>query len=129
MKNNKLYLDDERIPYDSFSYCKNDIYKKIDWDIVKNYELFVDYILKNGLPELISFDHDLAKEHYKYAMANHIPYLEFKIKTGYHCLLWLIFYCKENNFNLPKILIHTMNAEGCLNMKNLIDSYNSIFEK
>lgn len=60
----KLYLDDYRYPKLSFDYTNNSIYNDKDWDIVTNYDEFVNYIQKNGLPNLISFDHDLAGEHY-----------------------------------------------------------------
>ena len=43
----KLFLDDIRKPPD------------VDWFIVRNYNQFIDWIDKNGLPDIISFDHDL----------------------------------------------------------------------
>jgi hypothetical protein len=47
-----LYLDDERTPFDS----------RID--VVRNFDGFVAYITTKGVPDLISFDHDLSSEHY-----------------------------------------------------------------
>ena len=39
-----LFLDDIRIPKDVYEYIKNDIYLSVDWDIVRNYNDFVQYI-------------------------------------------------------------------------------------
>ena len=44
----KLYLDDLRVTPEGF-------------DRVYNYADFVEYITQNGLPDFISFDHDLVK--------------------------------------------------------------------
>ena len=47
----KLYLDDVRIPQTE------------GWEIVRNYDDFVKWIEENGLPDIVSFDHDLAEVH------------------------------------------------------------------
>ena len=44
----KLYLDDIRIPQTE------------GWDIVRSYDDFVNWIEMNGLPDVVSFDHDLC---------------------------------------------------------------------
>ncbi len=124
--NYNLFLDDERNPNISMNYTGNDIYWIKKWTTVKNYNEFIDYIKTKGIPEIISFDHDLASEHYKYACATHIPYNELKIKTGYHCLIWLLTYCTRKNLELPEILIHTMNVTGADTMQNMIDAYREI---
>ncbi len=121
----KLFLDDERKPKDAVLYKKQAVYWEIDWKIVRSYQEFVDYMLNNEMPELISFDHDLTYEHYKFASATYIPYGEMTTKTGYHCLLWLLLYCGINR-KLPEIMIHTMNIQGYNNMQNLIDTYKSV---
>jgi hypothetical protein len=122
----KLFLDDERQPKDVIKYYDNDIYWDNDWILVKNYSEFVDYISNHKMPEIISFDHDLSQEHYKYASADNIPYSEFKTETGYHCLLYLILFCNNKQVKLPEILIHTMSITGYNNLKNLIETYKLI---
>lgn len=64
----RLFLDDSRNPGTCCNYmrefgvdCK--IYKK-DWVVVRNYDQFVSYTIENGLPDIISFDHDLADINY-----------------------------------------------------------------
>jgi sulfur relay (sulfurtransferase) DsrF/TusC family protein len=54
-----LFLDDFREPVDSFYYLGNPTYNILDWKIVRNYDEFVKMIQENGIPETISFDHDL----------------------------------------------------------------------
>lgn len=69
MKNNKLFLDDIRIPKDAINLIPssfNKFYWENDWDVVKNYNEFVQYIEVNGVPEFVSFDHDLADFHYDF---------------------------------------------------------------
>ena len=60
-----LYLDDLRPT-------------PVDFDRVYDYEGFTEYILQKGLPDFISFDHDLGEG-----------------KSGYDCAKFLIDYCLE----------------------------------
>ena len=57
-----LWLDDLRNPFldDEGRVPKGDY--EIIWVVC--YLQFTQWISKNGLPDLISFDHDLAPEHY-----------------------------------------------------------------
>jgi hypothetical protein len=117
-----LYLDDFRQPTDSFDYLGNPIYNKLKWEIVRNYDDFVKIIEERGVPNTISFDHDLSDEHYKHQTV--INY-DLQEKTGFHCAKWLINYCIDNKKELPTtILIHSMNPAGSLNIKSLFDTYN-----
>lgn len=52
-----LFLDDERNPQDVTWITLRDG----EWDIVRNQDEFQEYILKNGLPSMISFDNDLGE--------------------------------------------------------------------
>ncbi|MDF1697807.1 MAG: hypothetical protein P1U56_18310 [Saprospiraceae bacterium] len=53
--NKKLFLDDIRTI--EMVYDKS---MESEFDIVRTYEDFVAYIIKNGLPHFISFDNDLG---------------------------------------------------------------------
>lgn len=55
-----LYLDDFRDPRDSGYYLNNPIYETLEWVVVRNYDEFVKCVEENGVPEVISFDHDLG---------------------------------------------------------------------
>lgn len=62
-----LFLDDVRQPEQCVNYVfplgiRPDTYVKYEWVVVKNYKEFVAYIEENGMPERISFDHDLGEE-------------------------------------------------------------------
>lgn len=125
----KLFLDDYRNPLDCVSYmykrihAKNPIYLE-EWEIAKNYEEFVYYIINKEMPEIISFDHDLHDSHYSQEFHD-MPelYDTCQEKTGYHCLKWLIDYCMENNKKVPECIFHTMNEVGYDNMKSYYENY------
>ena len=118
----KLFLDDVRRPETTYSYMELPIYNEPDWIIVRNYYAFITVIQKKGVPDVISFDHDLADEHYKQQDFNYSdPAYE---KTGYHCAKWLLDYCVDNNEKPPKrVIIHSMNPYGSLNIKSLFTTY------
>ena len=93
-----LFLDDIRKP--------KDIYKDdYEWQIVRTYDDFVDYIEENGLPKFVSFDHDLTIEHY--CVSDGYLNNQYEDETGYDCLVWLCEYVKEHKLKLPKMKFHT----------------------
>tara|TARA_R110000868_G_scaffold221156_1_gene472632 strand:- start:267 stop:656 length:390 start_codon:yes stop_codon:yes gene_type:complete len=115
-----LWLDDLRNP---FLDIEGRIPKEegvIHW--VLNYREFVYWINKYGLPDIISFDHDLAEEHYtpEYFWNDYDEskkYQEWKGKTykedtGEVCAKWLVKYCITNNLDLPKCYVHSANPVG-----------------
>jgi hypothetical protein len=59
-----LFLDDIRHPNDVYTYTQQTIFLHKNWEIVRNYMEFVQWITINGLPDFISFDHDLADMEY-----------------------------------------------------------------
>jgi len=91
----KLYLDDIRNP------------KSDGWVVVRNYEEFVQYIDQNGLPDEISFDHDLGED----------------VKTGYDCAKWLCEYCWMNGIPIPPYNVHSANPVGRDNIIGTLKSY------
>jgi hypothetical protein len=117
----RLFLDDFREPRDAFFYKGFPIYND-DWTVVRNYLEFVKTIEILGIPEAVSFDHDLADVHYEKTSFDYDD--EYQEKTGYHCAKWLIDYCINNKKELPTtILIHSMNVVGSQNIKSLFESY------
>jgi NAD+-processing family protein with receiver domain len=115
----KLFLDDCR-PAPDFT-----------WDIVRSYDQFIAYIKFHGVPDIISFDHDLGDEHYKHytegedkflstgeANSRNIDYSKFTEKTGYDCAKWLV----ENNLLPKQYFIHSMNPVGVMNIKFTMES-------
>ena len=128
-----LFLDDIRFPKECTSYTKNPIYDKVEWVIVRSYSEFVKYVTENGLPEIVSFDHDLADEHYHKDMYKGIDiynknYDKFQEKTGYDCVKWMVDYCIDNGKSFPIWYLHTMNPAGGENMKSYILSFLKHYE-
>jgi len=129
-----LFLDDIRNPTDCIQYMNTKIDCSIyhrEWFVVRSYDEFVSWINDNGLPELISFDNDLADEHYvpkelwnDYDKSKeHQEAQEYKEKTGLECAKWLVDYCMDNNKNLPKYIVHSQNPVGADNINGLFKSY------
>tara|TARA_R110000851_G_scaffold213766_1_gene366355 strand:- start:5205 stop:5672 length:468 start_codon:yes stop_codon:yes gene_type:complete len=115
---NLLWLDDLRNPF-------LDQEKKVPegkWNIiwVLDYEQFVMWIEKNGLPDAISFDHDLAPEHYTPAFfwSDYDASKKFQdwrittyeYHTGEGCAMWLMSNFSRNS--LPEIFVHSANPVG-----------------
>jgi hypothetical protein len=122
----KLFLDDERDPY-KVTWVDLPLGP---WVIARDYATFVDYITKNGIPSFVSFDHDLADEHYRQSMYDkdkHYPnyYTDgtLKEKTGYDCAKWLINYCQDIGYAFPEYSVHSMNPVGKENIIKCIDNY------
>ncbi len=113
-----LFLDDIRYPKDAYQYTKQEIFKRKDWHIARNYQEFVERILEKGLPEIISFDHDLADEHYSNTDSK-----EFVEKTGYDCAKWLVEYCMDHDLELPDFYCHSMNPVGKKNIESLLHNF------
>lgn len=116
----KLFLDDYRKPRDCIQYMyqrigvKNTEYME-DWIIVKNYDEFVKAVSEfSDEIEVISFDHDLADEHY--IMETDPDYSNYKERTGLDCAKWLLDFYKEKDKNLPRIYVHSMNPVGTDNI-------------
>jgi hypothetical protein len=129
----KLFLDDVRQVKDACYYVSNPkVYWEEDWDIVRNYNEFVEYIEKNGLPDLISFDHDLADEHYEdlfsdpnWSKSNddiELKYEEYREKTGLDCAKWLADYCFLNRLPIPEFMVHSANPVGAKNIKSYLEN-------
>lgn len=126
-----LFLDDSRKPKDVTwlelpPYC---------WVEVKTYAEFVKVITERGIPTTVSFDHDLADEHYKeYAVAHDknsptfgtIQYDRLKEKTGMDCARWLAHLCVERNVPIPLYYIHTLNPIGRQNIFSVMESARKI---
>jgi hypothetical protein len=113
----KLYLDDIRVPTDSYK-TTND-----GWVVVRNYAEFVVEIVENGLPEVVSFDHDLEPDTIE---GNPMDLKNCKIiyaRTGFDCVKWLVEYCINTNAKLPECLIHSANPVGAENMLSYITSF------
>lgn len=123
-----IFLDDIRVPRDAYNYTKDYRYINLDWIIVRSYDEFTNYILNNGIPELISFDHDLSDEHYgrddqPWSTDGAVDYFSYNEKTGYDCAKWLCNHILETNSKFPDILIHSWNKVGSENIRQYIKNF------
>lgn len=108
-----LWLDDQRNPltyfkkkdekgegtlHDNLLYYQN-LSKSYNLSFVwvKNFKEFTQYIQTNGVPQFVSFDHDLSK--------TSLP----TDPKGLDCARWLVDYCKENGCKMPMTYVHSAN--------------------
>lgn len=130
----RLFLDDERNPVDCAKFMYNRgvdcrIYHE-EWTIVRSYGQFVDWIHKNGLPDLISFDHDLGdvlQLKIDLPIEQWFDLEEKREFTGMDCAKWLVNYCMDNNCSLPEYIVHSWNVSGCDNIKGLLIGFEKNF--
>lgn len=100
----RMFLDDIRNP------------PKGEWVVVRSYEEATKYIIDNGMPNFVSFDHDLGATEPPYS----IPH-----ETGYDFAKWL---CEvDMDFGwLPKdfdFKVHSANPVGAQNIESYLRNY------
>lgn len=102
----KLFLDDVRTL--SMVYPNN---LESDWDIVRNYQDFVTYIKRNGLPFFISFDNDLGLDQDGQVAPD-----------GYAASKWLVY---ESGLDLRGLRyhVHSANPVAAEQIRGLLDNY------
>lgn len=94
---NKIFLDDLRDPPDQ------------DWVVIRSYANAVSYMSTHGIPEFISFDHDLGLE-----------------ETGYDLAKWMVEMDLTKKILIPinfSYSIHSANPIGRKNIDCLLDNY------
>lgn len=106
-----LWLDDYRDP-ETHAPNYND-YSNITW--VKNYIDFCEHLDKNGLPSVVSFDHDLG-----------LSFIE--IFSGYDCAKYLVEYCIDRRLQLPEFYVHSQNPAGRENILSILNNYKKHYE-
>jgi hypothetical protein len=119
-----LFLDDERDPQ-KVTWIE---LPNVPWVVVRTYESFVSHISRFGMPAIISFDHDLADEHYeRYFEARNgdgiFRYDGLKYKTGRDAAIWLTKYCQTFEKPVPQFFTHTMNPYGAKNIQDILNNF------
>lgn len=107
--------------------------------VVRSFSAFVNYITIEGIPDIISFDHDLADEHTSdyYSDQNfavpdglvELHYSDYQEKTGYDAAKWLVDYVMENEIPIPYCLVHSLNRVGAENIFNYLNNYSVTAER
>lgn len=115
-----LLLDDIRNPEDCQLHDEGGMLVKLSgisagaWDVVRDYDSFVAYIDKYGIPDIISFDNDLNMETMaKYCDAvsrcEDINLTTVSEKQGLHCAHYVVKKCIEWKQEIPCYYIHSAN--------------------
>jgi hypothetical protein len=117
-----LFLDDTREPVNAYLPSeKMGLVQHTgisDWVIVRDYRQFEFVLEKRGIPDVVSFDHDLHFEHVKHYMnetakSGVIEYERFKHKTGKHCADLLVNkILVERHAPNPRCFVHSANEVG-----------------
>ena len=102
-----MFLDDIR-DYQKY-------YPDQEMVLCRDYESACEYVIKNGIPAFVSFDHDLGD-------------LSTDEKTGYTFAKFLIDYMFENNIKEPfKYYVHSSNPVGKVNIETyLTNGFNAL---
>lgn len=114
----KLFLDDMRYP-EEVSALRG---MPSDWVIARTAKDAQWYVRRRGMPDFISFDHDLADEHYGDAgeAIAIIGYDRYEEQTGLHFAKWLCDLVAKGELDMPagfKYHVHSMNPVGAENIR------------
>lgn len=99
----KLYLDDIRNPKDD------------TFIIVRSFDEAVEFVKKYGIPEYISFDHDLGVD-----TEGNI------LKSGHDFAKWLVESDLNNIYKFPTNFtfnVHSANPIGKSNIQSILNNY------
>lgn len=99
----KMFLDDIRIPKNSYDIT------------VRSYDEAIRFIEINGIPNFISFDHDLGCDNKGEIL-----------KNGYDFAKWLVRMDIENKYKFPKDFkfnVHSANPIGRNNIEAILNNY------
>lgn len=112
IKKKRLFLDDIRnidMVYDKTFTS--------EFDIVRTYDAFVDYIIKNGLPEFISFDNDLGLDDHGELAPDRLAAAK-----------WLVY---ESNLDLRQLQfkVHSANPVAAEQIRGLLVNYIKFLNK
>src|SRR6056300_262203 len=134
MNRTLLWLDDLRNPTDNIwnNWIARQGVNPTDHDItwVKNYDDFTDWIVNNGLPDVVCFDHDLGQDIAieRYTTGGMSKTQAKKLKkletmSGFDATKWMVNYCMDNDLRLPNWYIQSANPVGAENIKSYLQSF------
>lgn len=93
----KIFLDDLRDPPDN------------GWIVLRSFDEYTRWLSDNGIPTVISFDHDLGEG-----------------PTGYDALKWTIEKYLDGQLDFPKdftYYVHSANPIGKKNIVSMMDNF------
>jgi hypothetical protein len=98
-----IFLDDERFPW-NVTWVR---LPPVIWQIARDYDEFARIIGERGIPECVSFDHDLGD----------------RVKTGDDCAKFLVQLCIDNGERLPLCFVHSKNPIGAENIQQTLKDF------
>jgi hypothetical protein len=134
MNRTLLWLDDLRDPTDNIwnNWIARQGLNPMNYDItwVKNYDDFTNWIVNNGLPDVVCFDHDLGQDIAieRYTTGGMSKTQAKKLKkletmSGFDATKWMVNYCMDNDLRLPDWYIQSANPVGAENIKSYLQSF------
>ena len=118
IKKYNLLLDDERTIENVVEVTGNQFYLDNEWVIVRSFDEFKKVIVELGIPNIVSFDHDIA------------DFTEDGMeRNGLTCCKYLVDICIENDCYFPTYYIHSANPSGSNNIRNYIENYINLKDK
>jgi hypothetical protein len=97
----KLFIDDLRDPPDD------------SWIVVRSHKEAIGYFSNHGIPDAISFDHDLGLE-----------------ETGYDTAKWIVEQVIDKTLDIPLgfvYKVHSMNPVGKQNIESLLVNFTKYY--
>jgi len=98
----KIYLDDLRTPTEKFDF------------VVRNYDEAIEIIKKYGVPNYISFDHDLGVDDEGELL-----------KSGYDLAKWIVENDLNGSYKLPSNFTYKVHSQNPVGKKNIISLLNA----
>jgi hypothetical protein len=107
-----LFLDDMRDPTD-VTWIDYEGRDPRTFVVVRDFWEFKRHIVECGIPDFVSFDHDLADVHYSGVYTREY--------TGKECAEFLVGECYRDGVPFPPYKIHSMNPVGVERIRNAIN--------
>ena len=95
----KLFIDDLRMPASA------------DWTIVRSSQEAIDWLTKNGMPDMISFDHDLGGN-----------------DTAITIINWIIDGLLDGRLSLQDDFTYTVHSANPVGKENIIGKMDAIIK-
>ena len=116
-----LFLDDERSP-SNVDWIQLPFLSDEEWEIVRDFSQFKQWIENYGLPDVVSFDHDLAD------FGHREKTLDKDERTGLDCAKFMVDWCLDHDLACPSFFVHSKNLAGKENIQELLSQF-ALFQK
>ncbi len=133
-----LWLDDMRDPFTGEWIAKYapkfllTVTTRIVW--VKTYDEFRAWIVANGLPHMVAFDHDLGEDVAKAKVIKGMSKRQARKEkrltfSGMDACEWLVDYCIDKAIEFPRWVVQSANPVGAKAISSLIINFIKHSEK